>query len=82
MSKLTITVSDEVLAKLNKYKKDTRKSDLDETVNELINYALDLPKYYRDFDWDKAEQVADKEIAYGQTESFDSLEDFITDLDK
>jgi len=82
MSKLTITISDEVLAKINQYKKDANKSDLDEAVNELISYALKLPKYYRDFNWEKAEQVADSEIAYGQTESFDTVEDFLSDLDK
>ena len=77
---LTISLSDDMIEEIEKYKKFTCKQTIEEAITELINYALSLPLYFREFDWEKAEDEADKEIAAGKTKSFDAVEDFISDL--
>ncbi len=79
---LTITLSDEVMDEIERYKKIKHKKNTEDAVAELIKHALTLPTYFRDFDWEKAESEADKEIAAGKTKSFDSAEDFLADLKK
>ena len=80
MAKLTINLSDNMIEGIERYKKLAHKPTLEEAVTELINYALSLPIYFKGFDWEKAEAEADKEIASGKTKSFDTVEDFISDL--
>ena len=48
----------------------------------LFSSAANMPPYFREFNWEKAEAEADTEIAAGKTKSFDSIEDFIADLKK
>jgi hypothetical protein len=79
---LTINLSDEILEEIERYKKVRHKKSTDDAVAELIKYALALPPYFKDFDWEKAEAEADKEIAAGKIKSFNSVEDFIIDLKK
>jgi hypothetical protein len=79
---ITITLADDIIEGIEKYRKSARKTNTEEAVAELIKYALALPPYFRDFDWTKAEAEADKEIARGKTKAFDSVEDFIADLKK
>ena len=79
---LTITLPNTVLREIKKYKKLSHKKTTEEVVKELIKYALTLPPYFKNFDWKKAEAMADKEILAGKIKSFDSLEDFLSDLKK
>jgi hypothetical protein len=79
---VTITLTDDVLEGVEQYKKAAHKPNTEEAVAELIKYALTLPPYFRDFDWEKAEAEADKEIAAGKIKSFASVEDFIAALKK
>jgi predicted CopG family antitoxin len=79
---LTINLSDEIFEEIKRYKKVRHKKSTDDAVAELIKYALTLPPYFKDFDWGKAEAEADKEISTGKIKSFNSVEDFITDLKK
>jgi len=79
---LKIRLSDEMIEEIKKYKKSVHKQTMEETVVELIDYALRLPHYFMKFDWKKAELEADWEIFSGKTESFDAVEDFIADLKK
>jgi hypothetical protein len=46
----------------------------------LIKYALALPPYFARFDWKKAEEDADADIAAGNVKSFSSVDEFLTDL--
>lgn len=39
-----------------------------------------IPLYFKIFDWEKAEDEADKEIAAGKTKLFDTVEDLISDV--
>jgi hypothetical protein len=77
---LTIKIPEDVFDEIERYRKSANKPNTEEAVAELIKYALSLPPYFRDFNWEKAEAEADKEIAAGKTRSFDSIEDFIADL--
>jgi len=79
---VTITLTDDVFEEIERYKKSAGKTNTEEAVSELIKYALTLPPYFREFDWEKAEAEADKQIASGKIKSFDSIEDFIADLKK
>ncbi len=42
--------------------------------------AIDRSFLHREFSWEKAELEADGEIASGKINSFDSIEDFLSDL--
>ncbi|MBF0111441.1 MAG: hypothetical protein HQK64_12520 [Desulfamplus sp.] len=76
-SVLQIELPDNVVEEITKlgYPKD-----IEETVVDLINYALKLPRYFMEFDWNGAESEADFEISSGLTKSFDLVDDFIADL--
>ena len=79
---VTINLSKKILEEIERYKESTHKKSTENAVTELIEYALTLPQYFKSFDWEKAEAEADKEIAAGKTESFNSVDDFISDLNK
>jgi len=80
--KLTISLSNNTLDEIKRYKKVMRKQSIEEAVTELINYALSLPLYFKNFNWKDAEDEANVEILSGKCESFDTLEDFISDIQK
>lgn len=79
---LKISLSDDILAEIYKHKQLRQKQTVEDAVVDLIGYALNLPHYFMKFDWEKAEYEADHEIFSGKTKSFDTVEDFITDLKK
>jgi hypothetical protein len=77
---LKINLSDDVVEEIENYKKLGHQQNIEETVVDLIKYALKLPPYFMKFDWKKAEDEADGEISSGITESFNTVEDFIAAL--
>jgi len=79
---LTINLPGDVFKEIEKYKKNTHRKTTEAAITELIKYALALPLYFKDYDWSNAETEADKEIETGNTKSFDTVEDLITDLNK
>jgi len=46
---ITITLADDIIEEIEKYRKSARKTKTEEAVAELIKYALTLPPYFRDF---------------------------------
>ncbi len=49
----------------------------------LLTPLIKIPKSQRYFwtkEWQKAEQAVDSDMATGQVDSFDSLDDFVSDL--
>ena len=80
--KLTVDLTNDMLEEIKRYKIITHKQNIEDAVKELINYALNLPIYFRNYNWKKAEDEADKEIEFNKTKSFNSVEDFIYDLEK
>ena len=79
---LKISLSDEMVDEIEKHKQINHKQSIEEAVVDLINYALKLPQDFMKFDWKEAEDEADYEILSGKTESFDTVEGFIADLQK
>lgn len=71
-----------MLEEIKRYKNITHKQNIEDAVRELINYALNLPLYFRKYNWERAEDEADKEIDSNKTKSFDTVENFISDLEK
>ena len=71
-----------MLEEIKRYKNITHKQNIEDAVRELINYALNLPLYFRKYNWERAEDEADKEIDSNKTKSFDTVENFIYDLEK
>lgn len=82
LREITITLAEDIIDEIERYRKSARKTNTEEAVTELIKYALTLPPYFKAFDWTKAEAEADNQIAAGKTKSFDTVEDFIADLKK
>lgn len=79
---VTVKVSDTIYEEIKRYKKSSHKKSTEDAVAALIKHALTLPLYFTQFDWERAEEEADKEIAAGKIESFNSVEDFLTDMKK
>lgn len=74
---LQIKLPNNILEKIEKLR---NKKSVEDTIIDLINYALKMPQYFMEFDWNESEYEADKEISSGLTKSFDNVEDFIADL--
>jgi len=79
---LKISLSDDMVGEIERHKKLRHKQSVEETVLDLISYALRLPQYFMKYDWKKAEDEADREISSGKTGYFDTVDDFIADLTK
>jgi hypothetical protein len=78
--KITLELPDEVFKDIVAFKRTANIPDAKTAVFELIKYALTLPPYFADFDWQKAEDEADADIAAGKIISFSSVDDFLADL--
>jgi Arc/MetJ-type ribon-helix-helix transcriptional regulator len=79
---LKISLSSDMAEEIERHKKLRHKQSIEETVLDLIRYALRLPQHFMKYDWKKAEDEADREISSGKTESFNTVDDFIADLKK
>ncbi|MBF0377878.1 MAG: hypothetical protein HQK72_10395 [Desulfamplus sp.] len=74
---LQIKLPNNILEKIEKLR---NKKSVEDTIIDLINYALKMPQYFMEFDWNESEYEADKEISAGLTKSFNNVEDFIAEL--
>lgn len=78
--RLTIEIPEEIFEEVEKYKESTQKPSHSAAVTALLKYALTLPPYFKDYDWEEAEKEADEDIKAGRVKSFDTVEEFLTDL--
>ncbi len=78
--KITVEIPDDVFNEIADFKKRAHIGDDKTAVFELIKYALTLPQYFARFDWIKAEEKADADIAAGNVKSFSSVDEFLADL--
>ncbi len=78
--KITLDIPDDVFAAIADFRKRAHIGDDKTAVFELIKYALTLPPYFARFDWKKAEEEADADIAAGNVKSFSSVDEFLADL--
>jgi hypothetical protein len=77
---ITLEIPEDMAAELANFKRKSNISDTRVAVFELLKYALTLPPYFRNFDWEKAEAEADADIAAGRVACFASVEDLLADL--
>ncbi|MDI6890142.1 MAG: hypothetical protein QMC83_04275 [Thermodesulfovibrionales bacterium] len=78
--KVVLEIPDSMFDEIIKFKEESHLPDEQSAICELIRYALTLPPYFRDFDWEKAETEADSDIASGRVEEFSSVDEFLSDL--
>ncbi len=78
--KITLDIPDKIYAGILAFSKNNRINDSGEAVMELIKHALNLPPYFKDFDWDIAEEEADAEIRSGDVMEFSNVDDFLDEL--
>ncbi|MGD0283402.1 MAG: hypothetical protein ABSB95_13685 [Dissulfurispiraceae bacterium] len=78
--KITLDIPDEVFKEIADFRKRAHIGDDKTAVFELVKYALTLPPYFARFDWKKAEEEADADIAAGNVKSFSSVDEFLADL--
>lgn len=80
-AKLIVDVERDLLDRIDDYRFTHRKHSRAETVRELLEYALTLPPYFKDWNWEKAEAEADEDIKTGRlTGPFDNPQDLIKSL--
>jgi len=77
---ITLEIPEDMAAELANFKRRSNITDTRAAVFELLKYALTLPPYFRNFDWEKAEAEADADIAAGRVACFTSVEDLLADL--
>lgn len=79
--RLCITLPDKLFSEVERFKKSVKARSRSAAVVELLKYAINLPPYFKDFDWKRAEEEADMAIKKGETKTFGSLEKLIKHLD-
>ena len=77
---ITLEIPEDMAVDLANFKRRSNITDTRAAVFELLKYALTLPPYFRNFDWEKAEAEADADIAAGRVACFNSVEDLLADL--
>ncbi len=78
--RLCITLPDKLFAEVERFRKSAKARSRSAAVVELLKYAMNLPPYFKDFDWMKAEKEADIAIRKGETKTFDSLDKLMKHL--
>ena len=62
----TISLPETMVANLEKYTRYRHIRSIDDTIVELLHYALtSIPPYFAQFDWEQAEAEADEDIRNG-----------------
>ena len=77
---IMLEIPEDMAAELANFKRRSNITDTRAAVFELLKYALTLPPYFRNFDWEKAEAEADADIVAGRVACFTSVEDLLADL--
>ena len=78
--KIALELPENMFNEVMKFKEESNLPDEKSAIYELLRYALTLPQYFRNFDWEMAEKEADADIASGRVKEFSSVEEFLNDL--
>ena len=78
--RLCITLPDKLFSEVERFRKSVKARSSSAAVVELLKYAISLPPYFKDFDWEKAEEDADMAIKKGDVKTFDSLKKLMNHL--
>lgn len=77
---VTLEIPAGIFKEIRRFKKNARIRDDESAVFELVKYALSLPQYFRDFNWNKAEKEADADIKAGRVRKLSAVDDLLSDL--
>lgn len=78
--KVVIELPNSVFNEVMRFKEELHLKDEQSAIYRLIRYALSLPPYFRDFNWENAEAEADSDIASGRVKEFSSADELLADL--
>jgi|LSQX01.2.fsa_nt_gb RNA polymerase-interacting CarD/CdnL/TRCF family regulator len=78
--KMTLEIPDNIYAGILAFSRNNNIKDSGEAVMELVKHALNLPPYFKNFDWERAEQEADDEISSGTLMEFSDVDSFLNEL--
>ena len=78
--KISLELPDSMFEEVMKFKEESNLPNEKSAIYELIRYALILPRYFRDFDWEMAEAEADADIASGRVKEFSSVDELLNNL--
>jgi len=78
--KVVLELPEHLLNEVEKFKEEAHMPNKESAILKLIEYAIGFPEYFRNFDWQKAEDEADEEIASGRVKEFASVNELIADL--
>lgn len=78
--KVVIELPNSVFNEVMRFKEELHLKDEQSAIHKLIRYALSLPPYFRDFNWENAELEADSDIASGRVKEFSSVDELLADL--
>jgi hypothetical protein len=78
--KIVLEIPDDVIKEIDAFKDSAKIPDEEAAIFRLLRYALSMPPYFKDFDWQIAEKEADEDILEGRIKEFASADDFLTDL--
>lgn len=78
--KVVIELPNSMFNEVMRFKQELHLKDEQSAICKLIKYALSLPPYFRNFNWENAETEADSDIASGRVKEFLSADELLTDL--
>jgi len=78
--KIVLEIPDEIIEGIDAFKDSTNLPDEETAIFRLLKYALSMPPYFKNFDWEIAEKEADEDILEGRIKAFSSVNELLTDL--
>lgn len=78
--KIVLDIPDEIIEGIDAFKDRTNLPDEETAIFKLLKYALSMPPYFKDFDWELAEKEADEDILEDRMKAFSSADELLTDL--
>lgn len=78
--KVVVELPNSMFNEVMRFKEELHLKDEQSAIYKLIRYALSLPPYFRDFNWENAETEANSDIASGRVKEFSSADELLTDL--
>ena len=71
--KLLLNIPDNLVEQIDHYKDIAKEPSRSKTIIDLLKYALTLPPYFKDFDWQKAGKAYCFETGTGNDVPYKSL---------
>lgn len=78
--KIVLEIPDEIIEGIDAFKDSANLPDEETAIFRLLKYALSMPPYFKNFNWEMAEKEADEDIIEDRMKSFSSADELLTDL--